>query len=168
MVAKHTGLQLWCCCCCYFPNSTEKDQVQKDPENQSDTDPAIEKTKQTEAGAALLGKILPRANVLEKRSRQRWCGCDQNYLSVETKREDTEKSFCWVEWQGSFQKSAIDYRCITDRCKPYVSWDSYLRCNIQWVTQIMITPLSCVSLDQAVQIIMNNDNNLDLRENLHR
>lgn len=33
--------------------------------NQSDTEPAIEKTKQTEAGAALLSDILPKANVLE-------------------------------------------------------------------------------------------------------
>lgn len=65
---------------------------------------------------------------------------------------------------GEFQKSAIDYRCITVRHKVYVSLDLYLSCNIQWVTQLMISALSCVSLDQAVQIIMNNGNDLGLGE----
>lgn len=69
---------------------------------------------------------------------------------------------------GELQKSVVDYRCITVRHKAYVSLDLYFSCNIQWVTQLMISPLSYVSLDQAVQIIMNNDNDLGLRANLHK
>lgn len=72
------------------------------------------------------------------------------------------------EMAGEFQKCATDYRCVTIRCKACVSLHLYLCCTIQWVSWLMIAPLSCVSLDQAVQIIMNNESDLDLRANLHR
>lgn len=166
--AKHTGLQLRCCCYSYLCNSAKKDQVQKHF-NQLLTQ--LEKKKNPNpnwTGAALLGRDLAKTKWYSEEIQAKMVRMWPKLTECRGK-ERRYGEIMLLGWMAEeFQKSAIDYRCNTVRHKAYVSLDLYLSCNIQWVTQLMIPPLSCVSLDQAVQIIMNNDNDLGLRANLHR
>lgn len=165
---KHTGLQLQCCRCSYLSNFTEKNQVQKcfnqiltqlwknTPKTKQEQELVCwerELAKTKRYSEEIQGKMIRTwPKLTECGGKERWCG----------------EIILFDRMAGEFQKSAVDYRCITVRYGAYVSLDLYLSCNIQWVTQLMIPPLSCASVDQAEQIIMNNDNDLGLGANLHR
>lgn len=164
--AKHTDLQLQCCCYSYLPNSTKKDEVQKCV-NHKLTQLWNKKPKQ-ESELVCWRRDLAKTKYYseEIQAKMMWMGPNLTECGGKDRRSGETIPWSWMA--GEFQKSAIDYRCTTVRRKAYVSLDLYLSCNFQRVTQLMISPLSCVSPNQAVQIIMNNDSDLGLRANLHR